>query len=408
MYQQPGEGNGTRRTFLRVSARQLRSFVASQRGIWTILLLVIFIERSRPLWPTLPTREEFLQSLRYHVENLISQGPPHPHKGAMDSEGRLGYIHDVLYVKNHPRPLDVPSTCTAAPIGKGVEGPNGIEALRKIEVSNATESSRVLCIIYTHSSRQHVLQSIVETYASRCDGFLAASNHTEKALGAVNVLHAGPEAYNNMWQKVRSIWSYVFDHYRDDFDCFHIGGDNMFLIPENLKLACSEVSADRPLYFGGAMHRPPYLKKIYCGGGSGYTLNRPALDLLVLKKLPSCLPHHVGSDEDRIIAHCLLPEIKCQHNVDEQDESRYHPLSPEYHASWKVRDRAPWHPHILKQHHGIPSTLKEGLEGISRTSVSFHLVAPENKKSETTRNRDDDDGMRRIYALLYRLCDKYE
>ena len=86
-----------------------------------------------------------------------------------------------------------------------------------------------------------MLEALVETYAPRCDGFLAASNQTNLTLGAANVLHAGPEMYGNFWQKVRSI-------YRNGFDCFHI---------------------------------------------------------------------------------------------DEFDESRYHPLTVEYHATWKRRDRAP-------------------------------------------------------------------
>lgn len=384
--------------------------------MWFILITIIVLERTRSMWPiiVLPTWIDMRQAFSFHMENFLSSGPPHPHKGAMDATGQLGYIHDPFYVKKTHAPFD-PATVCSVPYGEGEEGANGIHALRKIKIATApaaasSGNNKVLCIVYTHSNRHEVLRSIVETYAPRCDGFLAASNETDQTLGAVNLLHAGPEAYDNMWQKVRSIWSYVHDHYRDDFDWYHIGGDNMIVFAENLKQACSEAAAQsddddkKPVYMGGAMHRPPYLRKIYCGGGSGYTLNRAALDLLVEKKLATCVPHHVSSDEDRIVAHCLSPEVKCHHSVDDLDESRYHPLSPDYHAAWKVRARAPWRPQILKEHHGITAAMKEGLEGISKTSVSFHLLDAGN--SNTTSSLSKDGGLKRMHAIVNGLCDQ--
>lgn len=73
-----------------------------------------------------------------------------------------------------------------------------------------------------------LLQTIVETYAPRCDGFMAASNLTNRTLGAVNLPHAGGhESYTqNVEYKVRSIWSYVHDHYLHDYDYFHLNGDD--------------------------------------------------------------------------------------------------------------------------------------------------------------------------------------
>ena len=36
-------------------------------------------------------------------------------------------------------------------------------------------------------------------------------------------------------QKVRSIWKYVHLHYGDKFDWFHIGGDDLLIIPPNMR-----------------------------------------------------------------------------------------------------------------------------------------------------------------------------
>jgi len=84
----------------------------------------------------------------------------------------------------------------------------------------------------SHSSK---LNAIVNTWARECDGFFAASNFTEPCLGATNLMHNGAETYGNMWQKVRSIWAYVHAHFIDDYDFFHICGDDTYVVVENLR-----------------------------------------------------------------------------------------------------------------------------------------------------------------------------
>lgn len=49
------------------------------------------------------------------------------------------------------------------------------------------------------------------------------------------IKHEGPEEWNNMWQKSRAIWKYIDYHYLEDFDWFVLGGDDVFLIIENLR-----------------------------------------------------------------------------------------------------------------------------------------------------------------------------
>jgi len=59
---------------------------------------------------------------------------------------------------------------------------------------------------------------------------MVASNATNPSLGTVNIPHEGPEEYRNIWQKVRSMWSYVYDNYYEKYDWFHIGGDDLYLV----------------------------------------------------------------------------------------------------------------------------------------------------------------------------------
>jgi len=151
--------------------------------------------------------------------------------GALDEFGCPDYVHDVYRVKNNAannnknRKLthDNIDICDE-PLGLGAEGHFGYWGLNKIHIASTNNTPKVLCIVYTHSGLRDNLQSVLETWGSRCDGFLAASNETVPEMGAVHILHKGDESYGNMWQKVRSIWTYVHDHYIDEFDFFNIGG----------------------------------------------------------------------------------------------------------------------------------------------------------------------------------------
>ena len=65
---------------------------------------------------------------------------------------------------------------------------------------------------------------------------MAASTKTDVALGTVLIPHEGPEEYDNIWQKVRSIWSYVYDNYYEKvwtckcFSCSKLFGRLTFLV----------------------------------------------------------------------------------------------------------------------------------------------------------------------------------
>ena len=62
---------------------------------------------------------------------------------------------------------------------------------------------------YTHSGAHSRIEApiVVNTWGKDRDGFFAASNATGLSIGAINLTHKGPEAYGNMWQKVRSMWA---------------------------------------------------------------------------------------------------------------------------------------------------------------------------------------------------------
>ena len=187
------------------------------------------------------------------------------------------------------------------------ENPIGIDAI-------ALPAPKLLCLVYTmandHATR---IRGIRDTWAGGCDGFLAFSTKSDPRLPAISIPHKGPEDYKNMWQKVRSIWRFVGTHYIDQFDWFHIRGDDMFLLPHNLKTYLTSLAhldgADPRTkeYFVGRRFKSTIENEAFNTGGPGYTLSRATLRkfLANMDDAKNCNAHRTTSMEDVMISVCL-------------------------------------------------------------------------------------------------------
>lgn len=275
-------------------------------------------------------------------------------------------------------------------------------------------------------------QSLPSVCRPKCDGFMVGSNKTDASIGAVNIPHEGPEEYNNIWQKVRSMWCYVYDNYYEDYDWFHIGGDDLYLIVENLRLYLEseemKVAANggvflpegnetvqTPLFLGRrfALDGEEKQEDVFISGGSGYTLNKAALKALVVNGIPNYFPHAHTFSEDTIIAKIFKKMgIFPYDTKDEAGGERYMPfmvsrsflhvlcvltvctyltlsaicsLQPGHHYNYvmptdKSKD---WYAKYS-------INIKFGLDHFAARSVAFHYVKQEAQK--------------RLHALLYHLC----
>merc|ERR1719231_2084104 len=112
-------------------------------------------------------------------------------------------------------------------------------------------------MIYTYHKNHEKASASRDTWLPRCDGAVIASDLDDAAIGAVNIPHEGPEEWKNIWQKTRANWRYVYEHYSADFDFFLFGGDDMYVLVENLRayLRTDEFTRARidngePLYLG--------------------------------------------------------------------------------------------------------------------------------------------------------------
>ncbi|CAM9609127.1 unnamed protein product [Ectocarpus fasciculatus] len=151
---------------------------------------------------------------------------------------------------------------------------------------------RIFCGIFTHTKNHFTkVKAIKQTWASNCDGFVAFSDAADPDLHTLQIEHEGPEEHENMWQKSRAIWKYINFHYKDDFDWFLLGGDDLFVIVENLRkyLLSDEImhaaggrinGGPNPMYLGRRLRPFNDDELIFNSGGAGYVLNQASVGLL--------------------------------------------------------------------------------------------------------------------------------
>lgn len=201
------------------------------------------------------------------------------------------------------------------------------------------DSPMLLCIIYTYQKHHEAASVAVKTWLPRCDGALVLSNADDPLSFAVAVPHEGPEEYDNIWQKTRANWRFVSEYFLNDFDFFIFGGDDLFVIPANLKsyLASSKIAiADQnnePLFLGRRFKQNGNWDRLFNSGGAGYVLNRSALKLLYDNfDRPFCRPHLRGFYEDVMVAKCLKEAsngaVLPLDTRDDEGRERFHPCVP--------------------------------------------------------------------------------
>ena len=259
---------------------------------------------------------------------------------------------------------------------------------------------KLLCLVYTmadaHATR---IRAMRDTWAGGCDGFLAFSTKSDPRLPAISLEHEGPESYNNMWQKVRSIWKFVGMHYIDQFDWFYLGGDDLFVMPHNLKtylasLVYKDGGADprtKEYFVGRRFHDkgrkgPNGENRNFNSGAPGYTLSRAALIkfLANINDDVQCSAHKRTSEEDLMISRCL--GHLGIHAIDSRDANgreRFHPFDPGSHYYFSGKARKKWYKKKSKEWGII-----KGKKCCAPDSVSFHYF----KQASLTRH---------VQALLY-------
>ena len=183
------------------------------------------------------------------------------------------------------------------------------------------------------------------------------------------------ENYFDMWRKSIVMWKTVASTLLLDYDYFLAGGDDLYVIVENLRelLSSSVVrkltrNGKDPIYLGRKLNQNKYIS-FHCGG-PGYVLNRAAVVVLnnVLNDARQlCLPDFQTSVEDVLVAFCLKQAGILPTDIfDEEGQNLFHPLSPG--ASYAGRSWG-WYKKMA-------NNFQVGVQCCSNRSVSFHNIKP--------------------------------
>mmetsp|Transcript_31745 Transcript_31745/g.95438 ORF Transcript_31745/g.95438 Transcript_31745/m.95438 type:complete len:161 (+) Transcript_31745:2254-2736(+) len=142
-----------------------------------------------------------------------------------------------------------------------------------------------------------------------------------------------------------------------------------------------------PLFLGRRMKASGNPDHLFNTGGSGYTFNRAALELLYDSfDEPFCAPHLHGFWEDVAVADCFKKgpwRLVPRDTRDDTGAERFHMLSPGQHLQYRLAPRD-W----VTQY---SFDLKEGMDYFSVESITFHYLQP--------------DLVRHMDALLHR-CER--
>jgi len=204
--------------------------------------------------------------------------------------------------------------------------------------------------------------------------------------------------YGNMWQKTRSILSYMHDNYLEHFEYFYLAGDDTHLIVENLRNYLGLMEEEQGLnatLFAGQLHLGHDMDYFVSGGG-GYVMNRLTLKRLVRERLSKCSPHKLSPLEDMTVSACLQKMgVSATDAADARGAQRFHYMDPDLvercpRERCHGARRSYWEK-VYKELWGKKHGYKTGIELASSQSVAFHLL----------RTRAS---MKRHHAILYRSC----
>eukprot|EP01082_Thalassiosira_pseudonana_P001289 g1573.t1 g1573 contig10:2367169-2368815(-) len=259
---------------------------------------------------------------------------------------------------------------------------------------------KIMCLVYTmadaHANR---IRAMRDTWAGGCDGFLAFSTESDPRLPAISLEHDGPEEYNNMWQKIRSIWKFVGTHYLEDYDWFFIGGDDLFVLPHNLKTYLASLTQKDGTdpktkeYFVGRRFNSGGTNGYFNSGGAGYSLSQATLRKFFanIEDAQHCSAKSHTSMEDVMIARCLsYLGIHFTDTRDARGRERFHPFAPGSHLHWSPP--GPGKPRDWYEDYNKEWGILTGTDCCAPDSVSFHYI----KKASMVRH---------MQSLLY-FCDE--
>jgi hypothetical protein len=212
---------------------------------------------------------------------------------------------------------------------------------RKIKVWSKAVKGKpmIFCATYTHAKKHANAANVRKYWAHRCDRHVIFTDVQTPIPGVppediIKITPDGGESYHNMWHKMRAILKWIVDNQiPKQYEYFFFGGDDTFVIVENVRKALLEPEIATlnkggvPLWFGYRMHVMG--DKPFAGGG-GYIMNSIMVRMFVkLYNHRDCHPNDHGFAEDVYVGDCLRAFGMWPHDAaDVFGEDRFMSMTP--------------------------------------------------------------------------------
>jgi glycoprotein-N-acetylgalactosamine 3-beta-galactosyltransferase len=232
--------------------------------------------------------------------------------------------------------------------------------------------------------------------------------------------------FEKVWQKVRSIWTYAYDHYLNEYDYFYIAGDDVYMAVENLRayLEGPEVKRLQEGYLDSIsghvkyrwraqqtamLHPRPLLlstpmmwKQIpVIAGGAGYIINQAALKVWGERGADLYEKDTFDSREDFLFGKFLADQgIFISDTRDESGASRFG-IGADF--AYHFKGISPVNPKRLKAL--FDWEIKRGMDVASQEQISFHLKDDMPHLESLGQNNTIAELMLRYHAILFGWCD---